>query len=131
MGRGVAWTAKKAVDLARVWIWVMEDPILGVYQTSQHFTNSMFDQFSKRAPGRYSLKQYSGRGARPVCAKWDEVSADCQRLERHFALSERVAQLASPMSRYCRYQLQSLFESETEWPTTQRISRTSVGTTTS
>ena len=79
MGRGLAWTAEEAGDLARAWIAATEDPVLGIDQTSTHFNQGMYSSFCSFAPDGACAKQYSGRGARPSRAKWDSISADCQK----------------------------------------------------
>ena len=79
MGRGLAWTAEEAGDLAHAWIAATEDPVLGIDQTSTHFNQGMYSSFCSFAPDGACAKQYSSRGARPSRAKWDSISADCQK----------------------------------------------------
>lgn len=81
MGRGATWSDVECGHLARAWLTVSQDPLLGMEQTSATFFKKLFELFCTIKPANASEKGYDSRGLKASRSKFEAILADIQKFQ--------------------------------------------------
>ena len=105
MGRGKSWSADEDMFLARSFVHVSHDSLVGADQKSTKFYERVLEQFLAFVPG-------SGRTSQALASRWKEVQTACAKFSGHFSTVKAVVKSGWQEADYVEAALKTYLEIE-------------------